>query len=60
MIKSMLMQQVQVLIKFKGEPKEVSAEASSSSSIAKVVEMTFQKSSDKKDTTTINFRKNSM
>ena len=45
-------------IKFKGEPKEVSAEASSSSSIAKVVgdDMT-KKSSDKKDTTVINFRK---
>jgi hypothetical protein len=45
-------------IKFKGEPKEVSAEASSSSSIAKVVgDDVSKKSSDKKDTTTINFRK---
>ncbi|MES2566001.1 MAG: DUF2807 domain-containing protein [Bacteroidota bacterium] len=45
-------------IKFKGEPKEVSAEASSSSSIAKVVgDDISKKSGDKKDTTTINFRK---
>lgn len=45
-------------IKFKGEPKEVSAEASSSSSIAKVVgDDIAQKSGNKKDTTTINFRK---
>lgn len=45
-------------IKFKGEPKEVSAEASSSSSIAKVVgDDIAKKSGDKKDTTTINFRK---
>jgi len=46
------------MIKFKGEPKEVSAEASSSSSIAKVVgDDISKKSGDKKDTTTINFRK---
>lgn len=45
-------------IKFKGEPTEVSAEASSSSSIAKVVgDDVAKKSGDKKDTTTINFRK---
>lgn len=45
-------------IKFKGEPKEVSAEASSSSSIAKVVgDDLTKKTGDKKDTTTINFRK---
>lgn len=45
-------------IKFKGEPKEVSAEASSSSSVAKVVgDDISKKSGDKKDTTTINFRK---
>ncbi len=45
-------------IKFKGEPTEVSAEASSSSFIAKVVgDDVAKKSGDKKDTTTINFRK---
>ncbi len=44
-------------IKFKGDPKDVSAEASSSSSIAKVVgDETAKKSGDKKDSTTINFR----
>ncbi|MBI3520323.1 MAG: DUF2807 domain-containing protein [Bacteroidetes bacterium] len=44
-------------IKFKGDPKDVSAEASSSSSIAKVVDdETSKKSGDKKDSTTINFR----
>ena len=44
-------------IKFKGEPKEVSAEASNSSSIAKVVgDDISKKSGDKKDSTTINFR----
>jgi hypothetical protein len=44
-------------IKFKGEPKEVSAEASSSSSIAKVVgDDVAKKAGDKKDSTTINFR----
>ena len=45
-------------IKFKGEPTEVSAEASSSSSIAKVADDDIdKKSGNKKDTTTINFRK---
>jgi len=45
-------------IKFKGEPKDVSAEASSSSLIAKVVgDDISKKADDKKDTTTINFRK---
>lgn len=44
-------------VKFKGEPKEVSAEASSSSSITKVVGDEVSKNSDKKDSTTINFRK---
>ena len=45
-------------IKFKGEAKEVSAEASGSSSIAKVVgDDISKKAGDKKDTTTINFRK---
>lgn len=45
-------------IKFKGEPNEVSAEASSSSSIAKVVgDDIAKKFGDKKDSTTINFRK---
>lgn len=45
-------------IKFKGEPNEVSAEASSSSSIAKVVgDDIAKKAGDKKDSTTINFRK---
>lgn len=44
-------------VKFKGEPKDVSAEASSSSMIAKVVgDDVAKKSKDKKDTTTINFR----
>lgn len=44
-------------IKFKGEPKEVSAEASSSSSIAKVVgDDVTKKTDNKKDSTTINFR----
>lgn len=45
-------------IKFKGDPKDVSAEASSSSLIAKVVgdETVSAKSGDKKDSTTINFR----
>jgi hypothetical protein len=44
-------------IKFKGEPKDISAEASSSSMIAKVVDddMT-KKGGNKKDSTTINFR----
>jgi hypothetical protein len=45
-------------IKFKGDPREVSAEASSSSSIAKVVgDDVAKKSGNKKDSTTINFRK---
>lgn len=45
-------------IKFKGEPTDVSAEASSSSTIAKVVgDDISKKSGDSKDTTTINFRK---
>lgn len=45
-------------IKFKGEPKEVSAEASSSSTIAKVIgDDVAKKGDDKKDSTTINFRK---
>ena len=44
-------------IKFKGDPKEVSAEASSSSSISKVVGDDVSKSASKKDSTTINFRK---
>lgn len=44
-------------IKFKGDPKDVSAEASSSSSIAKVVDDDGSKSSSKKDSTTINFKK---
>jgi hypothetical protein len=45
-------------IKFKGEPKDVSAEASASSSIAKVVgDDLSKKSGDKKDSTTFNFRK---
>ena len=44
-------------IKFKGEPKEISAEASSSSMIAKVVGDDVSKKSDnKRDSTTINFR----
>ncbi len=42
-------------IKFKGDPKDVSAEASSSSSIAKVVDDENGKKSGK-DSTTINFR----
>jgi Putative auto-transporter adhesin, head GIN domain/Outer membrane protein beta-barrel domain len=45
-------------IKFKGEPTDVSAEASSSSTIAKVVgDDIAKKSGDGKDSTTINFRK---
>lgn len=44
-------------IKFKGDPKDVSAEASSSSSIAKVVDDDSSKSNSKKDSTTINFKK---
>lgn len=44
-------------VKFKGEPKEVSAEASSSSSITKVVGDEVSKNYNKKDSTTINFRK---
>ncbi len=44
-------------IKFMGDPKEVSAEASSSSSITKVVGDDVSKNSNKKDSTTINFRK---
>lgn len=45
-------------IKFKGEPKDVSAEASSSSSIAKVVgDDVAKKYGDKRDSTTINFKK---
>ena len=44
-------------VKFKGEPKEVSAEASSSSSITKVVGDEVSKNGNKKDSTTINFRK---
>jgi hypothetical protein len=44
-------------IKFKGDPKDVSAEASSSSVIAKVVDgEESAKSGNKKDSTTINFR----
>lgn len=42
-------------IKFKGDPKDVSAEASSSSSIAKVVDDENAKKSGR-DSTTINFR----
>jgi hypothetical protein len=45
-------------VKFKGDAKEVSAEASSSSSVAKVVDDAISgKNSDKKDSTTFNFRK---
>ncbi len=46
-------------IKFKGEPKDVSAEASSSSSIAKVVgdDVYKQSSNENRDSTTFNFRK---
>jgi len=44
-------------IKFKGDPKDVSAEASTSSSIARVTEDNSKKSGDKKDSTTINFKK---
>ena len=45
-------------IKFKGEPKDVSAEASSASSIAKVVgDESSKKSSSNNDSTTFNFRK---
>lgn len=44
-------------IKFKGDPKDVSAEASGSSSISKVVGDDLSKSGDKKDSTTFNFRK---
>lgn len=45
-------------IKFKGDPKDVSAEASSASSIAKVVgDESSKKSSSSNDSTTINFRK---
>lgn len=46
------------MIKFKGDPKDVSAEASSSSSIAKVVDdEPSKRMDDKKDSTTINFKK---
>lgn len=45
-------------IKFKGDPKDVSAEASIASSIAKVVgDDSSKKSSSSNDSTTINFRK---
>jgi hypothetical protein len=45
-------------VKFKGDPKEVSAEASGSSSVAKVVDdNSSKKTRDKNDSTTINFRK---
>ncbi len=45
-------------IKFKGDPKEVSAEASSSSSIAKVIDDDLaKKAGNKKDSTTINFKR---
>lgn len=45
-------------IKFKGDPKEVSAEASGSSSVAKVIgDDSSKKSKDKNDSTTFNFRK---
>lgn len=45
-------------VKFKGDPKEVSAEASGSSSIAKVVsDDSSKKARDKNDSTTINLRK---
>lgn len=45
-------------VKFKGDPKEVSAEASGSSFVAKVVgDDLSKKSKDKNDSTTINFRK---
>lgn len=45
-------------IKFTGEPKEISAEASSSSSITKeATEALNKRTNSKKDTTTINFRK---
>lgn len=46
-------------IKFKGEPKDVSAEASSSSSIAKVVgdDVYKQSGNENRDSTTFNFRK---
>jgi hypothetical protein len=43
-------------IKFKGDPKDVSAEASASSIIAKVVDNDDSAKSNKKDSTTINFR----
>lgn len=44
-------------IKFKGDPKDVSAEASSASSIAKVVGDESSKKSSSNDSTTFNFRK---
>lgn len=45
-------------IKFKGDPKDVSAEASGSSFVAKVVgDESSKKGRDKNDSTTINFRK---
>lgn len=45
-------------VKFKGNPEDVSAEASTSSSIARVVDESASKSnSDSKDSTTINLRK---
>lgn len=43
-------------IKFKGNPDEVSAEASTSSSIARVVDDSSTKKSDSRDSTTINFK----
>jgi len=45
-------------VKFKGNPEDVSAEASTSSSIARVVDDSVSKNkSDSKDSTTINLRK---
>ncbi len=44
-------------IKFKGDPKDVSAEASNSSSIAKVVGDENNNMSSKRDSTTFNFKK---
>jgi hypothetical protein len=45
-------------VKFKGNPAEVSAEASTSSSIARVVDESYAKNNnDPKDSTTINFKK---
>lgn len=43
-------------IKFKGDPKDVSAEASSSSLIAKIADEEAAAKQEKKDSTTINFK----